>query len=342
MVHNNKEFETDLREARSLLNLGNQDKARQIFSRLATKLSNQSATSILQESRPGNDIYNTFAVTVFNPPKMPMLDILREVAESICFGLRAIGLDAIITTDMQATPRRRIFLGAGCLPNAKKLGVLAPLPALRDDTILYQLEQIINPEHFLMSKLLPWFMKFPSWEYSHYNLDSLNLLGLKNIRYVPLGYVPEWTRIPERSQDIDVLLYGSLSKRRKHILDELHAKGVKVVYLVNCYGEERDAYIARARIVINIHYYDAKIFEYPRVLYLLANKKFVVSETGNDTDELEFSSGVEFAEYDNLVDTCLRFLDSPTSRDKISEEGYRLISQKPMSAILQSVVSNDD
>ena len=52
----------------------------------------------------------------------------------------------------------------------------------------------------------------------------------------------------------------------------------------NAYGGKRDALIARAKVVLNIHYYAAQVFEIVRVSYLLANSKAVVTEIGPDTD----------------------------------------------------------
>jgi hypothetical protein len=59
------------------------------------------------------------------------------------------------------------------------------------------------------------------------------------------------------------------------------------------YGQARDALVARARIQLNVHYYEAKVFEVVRVSYLLANGRFVVSETGADAEEeASFGPGV--------------------------------------------------
>ena len=49
-------------------------------------------------------------------------------------------------------------------------------------------------------------------------------------------------------------------------------------------GAERDALIARARLVLNLHFYPTAIFELVRVSYLLANGKAVVAECGPETE----------------------------------------------------------
>jgi hypothetical protein len=64
----------------------------------------------------------------------------------------------------------------------------------------------------------------------------------------------------------------------------MRGRGLRVESAFGCYGEERDALIARARIVLNVHYYESKVFEVVRVSYLLANRKCVLSESGSDID----------------------------------------------------------
>ena len=107
-------------------------------------------------------------------------------------------------------------------------------------------------------------------------------MGLPRPTYVPIGYVPELTRIAPAPEDIDVLFYGALSERRYAVLRDLHDRGLRVKWLLGAFGASRDAWIARSKIVINVHYWEAKIFEIARVSYLLANRRAVVSERGAD------------------------------------------------------------
>ena len=49
-------------------------------------------------------------------------------------------------------------------------------------------------------------------------------------------------------------------------------------------------WIARSKIVLNLHQYDAQVFEIVRVSYLLANRRAVVSERGaNPTEDRDLS-----------------------------------------------------
>jgi hypothetical protein len=106
-----------------------------------------------------------------------------------------------------------------------------------------------------------------------------------------------------------VLFYGSINERRWHIIQSLKAHGVRTETVFGVYGNERDKLIARSKILLNVHFYEAKVFEVVRVSYLLANQRFVISERGaNLLEEDTFSGGVVFADYNDLVKTCLDFL----------------------------------
>ncbi|MDO8300157.1 MAG: hypothetical protein Q7T64_10710, partial [Lacisediminimonas sp.] len=127
-------------------------------------------------------------------------------------------------------------------------------------------------------------------------------------------------------QDIDVLFYGTLANRRRLILDELRARGVNLHVETDCYGPQRDALIARARIVLNLHAYDAHIFEIVRVSYLLANRKAVVAEVGPHTDiDPLFRDAVAAAPYEHLVDTCMRLLANDGQRLALEQRGYEIM-----------------
>jgi hypothetical protein len=80
-----------------------------------------------------------------------------------------------------------------------------------------------------------------------------------------IGYGPELTRIAPAPEDIDVLFVGSVNERRLIVLKQLAERGVNVDARFNLYGPERDAFVARARIILNVHFYDARLFEMVRV-----------------------------------------------------------------------------
>jgi hypothetical protein len=142
-----------------------------------------------------------------------------------------------------------------------------------------------------------------------------------------------------QEQDIDVLFIGSLNQRRRQILNSLRAAGIEVRWGFDIYGRDRDSFFARAKLVLNIHMYEAKVFEIVRVSFLLANRVCVVSETGADPElEMRFRDGVAFAEADHLAETCQRLLGDQAARRILQDEGFRLFSSMPQRDFLQTAL----
>ena len=101
---------------------------------------------------------------------------------------------------------------------------------------------------------------FHVWDYSAANAAQLSVTLGRPVRYARLFYVDRLSRIPDRAEkDIDVLFYGSFNSRRSAVLDGLRARGPRVEAVYHVFGADLDALIARAKVVINIHYYDTDI-----------------------------------------------------------------------------------
>ncbi len=277
-----------------------------------------------------------FAVLTVAPPNYVHSQAFSEVAETIHHALLALGHQSVIT--LKVLPEHRhIALGINLLP-----AVSIELP---EDTILYNLEQISPDRSWINESVLALFQRFTLWDYSLRNCEQLRQMGCQHIQHVPLGYVPQLTRINplvEEALDIDVLFYGSLNEKRAAVLEALRRKGLNVVELFGEYGAERDRAIERAKIVLNIHLYEAQIFEIVRVSYLLANHKFVLSESSpNDPDAESFKDGVAFVDCDQIVEACLSFLKNPQERRRIAEAGFQLITQRPEIEFLQEALQNE-
>ena len=160
--------------------------------------------------------------------------------------------------------------------------------------------------------------------------------------HVPIGYVPALTRIVAVPEDIDVLFYGAMTDRRRAILDKLRAKGFRVESLFGVYGAGRDAWIARSKIVINIHYSEqAKIFEIVRISYLLANRRAVVSERGTDpTEERDLRAGHRHRRVRRTGRSLRGAPRDDRARRELAERGYQAFSARNQAAILDRALSS--
>lgn len=272
-----------------------------------------------------------FAITVVTPPGYVHSQAFYEVAETLHQGLHSLGHDPILTCDVRVPGRRHIILGANLLP------VVNTQPA--PDAILYNLEQIYPGSPWLSPDYLALLRTYPVWDYSRLNVAALQALGARAVQLLPIGYAPTLSRIAPAEEDIDVLFFGSLNPRRMQVLEALDQRGLQVHVLVGVYGEERDRCIARAKMVLNVHYYEARRFEIVRASYLLANGRCVVSETGADpAEEAELAEGVAFAPYEGLVERCWALREDPAQRRRIAQAGLALMRGRPIAPYLRDAL----
>jgi hypothetical protein len=151
-----------------------------------------------------------FAVTIISPPNYPHPEATREVAESLYYALVCLGHDAILTSRTDCPGRRAIVLCPHLLPH-----VSTPLA---DDAVLYNLEQVESVADKFSPRLLDLFRRHEVWDYSTRNIEQWARLGIRAVRHLPVGYVPQLSRIPRDEEDSDVLFYGSVNDRRQEIL----------------------------------------------------------------------------------------------------------------------------
>jgi len=191
--------------------------------------------------------------------------------------------------------------------------------------ILYQFEQLLkNPvineirEYNDILSKANYIM-----DYAPSNMQHLTNIGFSNKAiYLPPSFHRSLEMFrPSQSSHIDVLLIGSRSERRSQIMEQLRARGVVAVEAFGVYGDELISCMKKTRIVINIHWADSfNALETMRISYALANRCFVISETG---DHNPYGDGVVYADYDELVATCLEYLGPSADKcTSIAAEGY--------------------
>lgn len=168
---------------------------------------------------------------------------------------------------------------------------LVPLWRLhRDHVVLYETENLIAAPRWRMAseqvrKATPgvrW------WNYSAVNAEVFGDEA-RPLR-IPLG---ERRPAPSRARapDLDVVFVGSLNERRARVLGRLEAAGLRVAVTTGpIFGPELAALEARARVVLNVHFYDPGIFEAFRVVPAAARGSRVVSEVSLGGEGSEYAA----------------------------------------------------
>lgn len=260
-------------------------------------------------------------------PDYPHWQAFTEIAASLSAALQELGHPA------------KIFKGPTS-PNGKALvfgGHLLKTLA-REDAIIFNSEQLSPYYPWVTEEYIALLTKHEVWDYSENNISVLENYRIK-AKHCPIGYMPVLSDItPAPVENMDVVLVGSTCPRREKIMADLNAAGIGA-YFISGYGKWRNSHIARAKIVLNVHYYDTAIFEIFRCAHLFANKKMVVSETGKDYNlEKPFFTGGAFFHYDQLVESCKTYLKDEDLRIRDANTGYDLIRQRPQTEILRGLI----
>ena len=259
-----------------------------------------------------------FQVLLVQPEGYVHSAAFAEVLEAVVCGLRALGADVSETVNQLVPGRQPIVFGANLLGAAN-------VDVLPQGTIIYNLEQIGESSSWCSPTYLRLLQSFQVWDYSARNIASLARLGVTvKVKHVPVGYVPELTRITAAPvEDIDVLFYGSMNERRNNVIFQLRQAGLNAHAVFGVYGPSRDALIARSKVVLNMHYYETNIFELVRVSYLLANRKAVVAECNPGTEiDPDIVDAVQLAPYEGLAIACAELVADSHSRKALSERGF--------------------
>jgi hypothetical protein len=230
--------------------------------------------------------------------------VFAEVVESLAWGLRELG------HEVEAATRP--------IPGVRNI-ILAPHLLLASDehvelspgTIVYNGEPFVSPL-FVRSLRLLGKPNVVAWDYSALNVEYLTGLSIPAL-HVPYAWAPPLCRWPKSGQaeplplystrNVDVLFVGSSSPRRVRVLEQLQADHpeLTVKTLFGVYGEERDGWLCRSRVCLNMHYWDERPpNEDLRLLLACSNAVAVISE--GTPDEPAKAEWAVWAPYSELVE----------------------------------------
>lgn len=225
------------------------------------------------------------------------------------------------------------MLGANLLP-------FHPPVELPAGSLLYNLEQAGS--FWLKPDYLAWLRRHAVLDFSPRNAARLAERGVAVAGVLVPGYAAALTRLVPAAPDCDVLFYGSLNERRAAVLQALRDAGLVVRHLFGVYGAARDAAIERARLVLNLHFYEAAAFEIVRVAWLLANAIPVVSEGDPaDPESADLAEGLALAPYEGLVERCLALCRDEAARRALGRRGLGLFRQRSQAAGLRRLFGED-
>ncbi|MED3090857.1 glycosyltransferase family 1 protein [Bacillus toyonensis] len=243
-----------------------------------------------------------------------------DVARALKWNLEQQGHTVIISEDLLTSAKNTIIFGAN-------ESIYTPLINIPRKAIIYNLEQLYDGCRWDNSQYLNVLKDREIWDYNLNNINWLQKRGLGTvIKHMKINYAPTLefkSGIFTDFKDIDVLFIGSINKRRQLILDQLQkiAPNLNIIFGNQVWGIRRNELIARSKIILNIHYYSTGILETPRISQVVANKKFIISESSNPDDELDWP-GIIFVPYNELINTILDYYQKSHERIILAEKSY--------------------
>lgn len=270
-----------------------------------------------------------FCVYVVSPADYAHHPAFDDAAQALSAAFAALGGSAPVVTDPHDWQGRTPIVFGGHLLTHYPVADLPP------EAVLVNLEPMHTGSSWMNADYLVLLRRHPVLDYSQRNTRVLKDAGISHARHLAIRAMPCPAREAPKP-DIDVLFYGSINERRRVVLDALRARGLRVVELFGVYGAERDLAVARAKVVLNVHFYDAAIFEAVRVCPMLARGACVVSEgQPDDPDVVDLADGVVLCSYATLVDHCYALVADAAERRSLSDRARAAIAARPQSEILR-------
>lgn len=271
-----------------------------------------------------------YNICIIKPKNYPHSDAFWELAELLTYSLRDLENDVVMCISEIFADRQNILFGAHLLTDFD----------LPPSTIIFNTEQLSNGSEKWVQRIINLGKKYIIVDYDDNNIKFLQQNGCKKVHKFQIGFHKKLNRIPHsKNKDIDVLFYGSAKERRRNLLNEISNSGLKVKHLFGVYGAQRDEYISRAKIVLNCHHFEAKIFEIVRVHYLVNNNIPVVSELHPATKiEPFWSSIINGVQFENIAAECKRLSNDESIRKQSSEFAFNKFQEKPQSVFTKELI----
>lgn len=198
-------------------------------------------------------------------------------------------------------PRRIVF-------NAHAFPDLA-----RPEDIVYNLENVGVQIHPRSWRGREYVFDFSARNVSRYGESPERWIDLAGrppiVFHVPVGFHPSMVRFERKPPYWDVVFCGEVNPRRRKVLEELQARGLTVrVVPHGVYGKARDEIIARARLALNMLYYENGVFPVLRSAHCVANGVPCLAEDAPEAPEWNTWT-VPYADLVDSAVTVLRHYD---------------------------------
>ena len=254
--------------------------------------------------------------------------VFLEITRTLCNQLNDSGVSCLITANVDEYSPTTLYI----LYNSHNYP--ARLPS-HIKYVVFNYEQAgstyIRQQHYIDKMSLGLCV----FDYSEFNKSYLETIINKRVIIVPYSYHSSLSILPldlTNTEEYDIVFYGAMNENRKAYQDILAATEYKVKFDFGygLFGNDLMQALKRAKIVLNLHYYqDPSILELSRIIPLVSNYKLVLSERSSDfhADE-RFKDIIEFINKDTILEVCRRYLEDPLLRQAKVMKAFELFSSE--------------
>lgn len=191
--------------------------------------------------------------------------------------------------------------------------------------ISYQLEPLTNGHWHSKEKIIQNIHGADEvWDFDLENINILKEHGI-NAKYKPFLYTESLKRVVNcENPDIDILFYGTLTKERLEILRIL-SDFFNIVIIRSVTGKKLDEFIARSKIILDLHTNDGGRQKQSRIFYALINNKCVLSEKSNSNHFKDLIIEVDSSQMIGVIDLILK--NGIWKNYSNISESFKLLSQ---------------
>lgn len=168
-----------------------------------------------------------------------------------------------------------------------------------------------------------------AWDVIQDNMPEYKSRGVRKSHFLRWGWLPEMEEIRhDRGKDLDFYFFGSMSDRRKMIMEHLASNRLEGLWDDDCPYFVRNDRISRAKVQINV--VQADLFTHVnsfRICYLANNRCAILSEKEEDP-----AGYLEMARVADIRDFAaqIRELASGDNYLKAGEAAYETFKRTPM------------
>ncbi len=278
-------------------------------------------------------------LVLFKPdlPRFKILDCHLEIIESLMWGFKNLGFECTFRTNEVDYGCINIIFGWIVAIQLMQHGEEFP-----EGTIIYNFEQY-STESMRGKHLLEQVAeKYQIWDYSIGNVIRWKEMNPKfDPYYARVSFAPNLMKIPRtEKEDIDVAYIGSHGLKR--ISKLMSCAGTlnrnAIVNMTNIWGELRDGFISRSKILLNLSEENPamNIFEIVRVSYYLANKKAVLCDfvPGLEIED-DVRKVLKFVKPQDFGKFCDNLIQDSTARKDYAEECFEIFRQRDIRNVIK-------